>query len=142
MNKTCLQGNCTTLSHHTSLQPPRQSDRQCVLDIFEDFVELQKANLWLHDVYLRLIGDSTKDHATYFGAHNGNLWLTQCVMRGDGFRARAADTHTPWKGYARGVPPSEAPVSASKSCVTCHAFDMCTDILVASAGRLEHQWRH
>lgn len=111
MNKTArylLQGNCTKPSHHTSLQPALQSDRQCVLDIFEDFVELQKANLWVHDIYLRLVGDSTKDHATYFGARNGNLWLTQCVMRGDGFRARAADTIAPWRGYARGMCPSKA----------------------------------
>lgn len=74
-----------------------------MLDIFEDFLELQKPDLWLHDIYLRLTGDATKDHATYFGAHNGNLWMTQCVMRGDGFRARAADTHTSWKAYARGA---------------------------------------
>eukprot|EP00892_Ulva_mutabilis_P002041 jgi/Ulvmu1/11838/UM080_0050.1 len=96
-----IRGNCTNPSPHSSLWPARQSDRQCVLDIFEDFLELQKSNLWLHDIYLRMTGDSTKDHATYFGAHNGNLWLTQCVMRGDGFRARASDTHNPWKAYAR-----------------------------------------
>lgn len=103
-----MQGNCTKPSNHISLQPARQSDRQCVLDIFEDFVELQHSNLWLHDIYLRLVGDAKKDHATYFGAHNGNLWLTQCVMRGDGFRARAVDTLTPWRGYARGVCSSKA----------------------------------
>ena len=103
-----MQGFCTQ-EPPSALEPPRSTGTQCVLSIFEDFIELAQPSLWLSDVYLNIVGGVEKDHATLVGIHfaDARLWLTDCVMRGDGVRARAIDVRELRRLYARGALPTQ-----------------------------------
>ena len=101
-----LQGDCPQEPPPAlAPSPPRTNGKQCVLAIFEDFIELAQPTLWISDLYMNLVGGTTKDHATLVGIHfaDAKLWMTDCMLRGDGFQARAVDIRDQRKLYARGA---------------------------------------
>lgn len=106
------------------LDPPTSTDTQCVITVFEDFMD-NKHVVWISNLYLRLDGSTSRSVGVYdtpvrfdtsvFFVQNADMYLTHVVMRGLsdlGFEGRGIDMMDPpsWgiqgtaRLYARGAP--------------------------------------
>ena len=88
-----MQGNCSRPPPDLDLDPPRDSaNRQCVITVREDFLELplQGTALSISNLYVTLSGVE-KNHTTLIGVHGGDLYVSDMSFVGDRDRARAID---------------------------------------------------
>lgn len=126
----CTQGNCTE-PFPDVLQPPRSTDTQCVITVFEDFMDNNNV-VWVSNLYIRLDGSMTRpvgvndtpvefDTSVFF-VQNADMYLTNVVMRGLsdlGYEGRGIDMMDPpsWgyngtsRLYARGKVPRALRIS-------------------------------
>ena len=129
-----IQGNCTE-PFPDALDPPPSTDTQCVITVFEDFMD-NTDTVWVSNVYLRLDGSRSRpvgvhdtpvpfDTSVFF-VQTADLYLTHVVMRGLsdlGLEGRGIDMMDPpsWgypgtaRLYARGAAPT-AHVSHTPCC--------------------------
>eukprot|EP00892_Ulva_mutabilis_P005855 jgi/Ulvmu1/3641/UM017_0055.1 len=101
-----ITGNCTEPFPEV-LDPPASTDSQCVVTVFEDFMDNKKV-VWISNLYLRLDGsrsraigvnDTVVDFDTsVFFVQNADMYLTNVVMRGLselGYEGRGVDMMDP-----------------------------------------------
>ena len=102
-----MQGNCSGPPPYLGLDPPRDSaNRQCVITVREDFLEvpLQHSVLWISNLYVTLPGVE-KNHSTLIGAHGGDIYMTDMTFVADGDKARAIDVKENRRVYvSRAIP--------------------------------------
>ena len=88
-----MQGNCSRPPPDLDLDPPRNSaNRQCVITVREDFLELplQNTQAWISNLYVTLT-DVVRNDSTLVGVHGGDLYMTDMTFVADGHMARAIE---------------------------------------------------
>lgn len=107
----CVQGNCTQEPPSTvalqlsgpSLLPLK--DRQCLLVVSGDTVEVQTGNAWLDNLYFRVRSTAGDNTPIVLTAHSAaRLWATDVTVQGDASPSTQALLASGAAGvYARGV---------------------------------------
>ena len=88
-----MQGNCSGPPPDLDLDPPRNEiNRQCVIKVREDFLELplHGSVVWISSLYVTLSGLET-NHSTLVSVHGSDLYMTDMTFVANGHKARAID---------------------------------------------------
>lgn len=130
-----FQGNCTIPPPGQPLNPPI-TGAQCQLKVAGSFLSTA-SSLWLHELYLEAVrlpsASAEGPPHTLLEVAGGDVWLTNCMLLGDGVSSRGVAIRQKGRLYARGVSNCTALHSAQHStvCPTAQPSTACCCLVPA-----------